>query len=463
MIIDISMVSMHLHASFQPMHILSILSMLVFKSMISPLGRYKGDVLCDVLPMQACHVLLGRPFQFDNKVHHDGETNRYCFMCGKKPISLIPLSLQEALKDEIKVKDDFAKLDAEFRIKEKSKSEPKIDDCFDDKTTLVEKSVLDVICDDTKPNLSVVCDDTKSVLDANCDENKSVLVDHSIENNFVLVDHSIENNSVLVDHNIENRTVLGEKKEISKEVVKECMLATESEIKSALQDNSALILLLFRNTLMGTNNLAGDIQSNIMSLLSDFVEIGVVLMQGEKPVAYFCEKIPSGLPSIREVEHHPYGVRYEFNESFPYVVQYNQDLRTNLLQGGGNDAPKAYHGRNDAPRTYYGLEDKHGEHGKDDQGLQGGVDKLKGEDGIAIHQEDAIKMLFDPLKMPLGLMTRARAKRFKDALMGLVRTHLDDMKTIQVQLKSFDDDLSKKTPTNYKFITLFAIDSKWPD
>ncbi|OMO53223.1 hypothetical protein CCACVL1_28797 [Corchorus capsularis] len=55
-----------------------------------------------------------------------------------------------------------------------------------------------------------------------------------------------------------------------------------------------------------------------------------------------------------------------------------------------SDAPKAYHGRNDAPRTYYGLEDKHGEHGKDDQGLQGSVDKLKGEDGIAIHQEDAI-------------------------------------------------------------------------
>ncbi|OMO88266.1 hypothetical protein CCACVL1_08494 [Corchorus capsularis] len=54
-------------------------------------------------------------------------------------------------------------------------------------------------------------------------------------------------------------------------------------------------------------------------------------------------------------------------------------------------------------------------------------------------------------KMALGSMTRARAKRFKDSIMGLVRTHLDDMKTIQVQLKSFDDDLSKKTPINYKY------------
>ncbi|OMO93879.1 reverse transcriptase [Corchorus capsularis] len=37
-----------------------------------------------VLPMQACHVLLGRPWQYDNKVHHDGETSRYSFVCGLK-------------------------------------------------------------------------------------------------------------------------------------------------------------------------------------------------------------------------------------------------------------------------------------------------------------------------------------------------------------------------------------------
>ncbi|OMO90667.1 Retrotransposon gag protein [Corchorus capsularis] len=51
------------------------------------LGRYDDKVLCDVLPMQACHVLLGRPWQYDNKVHHDGETNKYSFMCGKRLIT----------------------------------------------------------------------------------------------------------------------------------------------------------------------------------------------------------------------------------------------------------------------------------------------------------------------------------------------------------------------------------------
>ncbi|OMO70179.1 hypothetical protein CCACVL1_19066 [Corchorus capsularis] len=389
------------------------------------LGRYKGDVLCDVLPMQACHVLLGRAWQFDNKVHHDGETNKYSFMCGKKPLTLIPLSLQEALKDQIKVRDDFAKLDVEFRAKEKSKSEPKIDDCFDDKTALVAKSVLDVVCNDTKPNLSVVCNDTKSVLGVIGDDTKSVLDANSLQ-------------TILF---------LGEKKEISKEVVKECMLATKSEIKSALHDNSDLILPLFRNTLMGTNNLAGDIPSNIVSLLSNFVGIGFVLMQGEKPVAYFCGKIPSGFPPIKEIEFHP------------YVVQYSQDLRTNLLQGGGNDAP----GRNYAPRTYYGLEDKHGEHGKDVQGLQGSMEMYEDHRDIVEHVPSTKKMLFDPLKMPNSPMTRGRAKRFKDALMGLVRTHLEDLKTIEVHLKSFGDDLGKKLQINYKFITLLAIDSKWPD
>ena len=63
------------------------------------LGRYEQDVLCDVVPMQACHVLLGRPWQFDNKVTHDGFTNRYTFICNSKSIKLVPLSPEEALND----------------------------------------------------------------------------------------------------------------------------------------------------------------------------------------------------------------------------------------------------------------------------------------------------------------------------------------------------------------------------
>ncbi|OMO54515.1 hypothetical protein CCACVL1_27756 [Corchorus capsularis] len=104
-----------------------------------------------------------------------------------------------------------------------------------------------------------------------------------------------------------------------------------------------------------------------------------------------------------------------------------------------------------------------GEHGKDVQGLQGSMEMHEDHGDIDKHVPSTKKMSFDPLKMPISPMTRARAKRFKDALMGLVRTHLIDMKTIEVQLMSFDYDLSKKIPINYKFTTLLAIDSTWPD
>ena len=34
--------------------------------------NYKDKVLCDVVPMEACHILLGRPWQFDKKTMHNG-------------------------------------------------------------------------------------------------------------------------------------------------------------------------------------------------------------------------------------------------------------------------------------------------------------------------------------------------------------------------------------------------------
>ena len=39
--------------------------------------KYEDEVLCDVVPMQVGHLLLGRPWQFDRKVKHDGFTNKY--------------------------------------------------------------------------------------------------------------------------------------------------------------------------------------------------------------------------------------------------------------------------------------------------------------------------------------------------------------------------------------------------
>lgn len=42
-------------------------------------GRYKDKVLCGVLPMDACHLILGRPWQFDRQDIHHGAKNAYSF------------------------------------------------------------------------------------------------------------------------------------------------------------------------------------------------------------------------------------------------------------------------------------------------------------------------------------------------------------------------------------------------
>eukprot|EP00253_Pinus_taeda_P022992 PITA_22992 len=43
------------------------------------IGRYKDKIICDIMPMDVCHILLGRPWQYDRKVTHDGVLNCYKF------------------------------------------------------------------------------------------------------------------------------------------------------------------------------------------------------------------------------------------------------------------------------------------------------------------------------------------------------------------------------------------------
>uniref|UniRef100_A0A2N9I342 CCHC-type domain-containing protein n=1 Tax=Fagus sylvatica TaxID=28930 RepID=A0A2N9I342_FAGSY len=44
------------------------------------IGKYLDEVLCDVVPMHAGHILLGRPWQYDRRVTHDGFKNMYSFL-----------------------------------------------------------------------------------------------------------------------------------------------------------------------------------------------------------------------------------------------------------------------------------------------------------------------------------------------------------------------------------------------
>ncbi|KAJ0566766.1 putative transcription factor interactor and regulator CCHC(Zn) family [Helianthus annuus] len=58
--------------------------------------EYKDEIWCDVIPMDACHVLLGRPWLFDRRVVHDGYKNTYSFTKNDRIITLLPISASSA-------------------------------------------------------------------------------------------------------------------------------------------------------------------------------------------------------------------------------------------------------------------------------------------------------------------------------------------------------------------------------
>jgi hypothetical protein len=56
------------------------------------IGRnYMDEITCDVVKMDACHMILGRPWQYDVDVTYKGRDNVYVFMRGGQKVVLGPL------------------------------------------------------------------------------------------------------------------------------------------------------------------------------------------------------------------------------------------------------------------------------------------------------------------------------------------------------------------------------------
>lgn len=91
------------------------------------IGKYNDSVLCDVAPMEASHVLLGRPWQFDKKANHDGYTNKFSFMHQDRKVVLSSMSPKEIREDQIKLRE---KIEQE---RKESESEKKIEKKSDEK------------------------------------------------------------------------------------------------------------------------------------------------------------------------------------------------------------------------------------------------------------------------------------------------------------------------------------------
>ncbi|XP_024010922.1 uncharacterized protein LOC112086244 [Eutrema salsugineum] len=70
------------------------------------IGRYEDKVVCDVLPMEAGHILLGRPWQYDRRAVHDGFTNKHSFEFKGRKITLVPLSPREVYFDQLRLEQN---------------------------------------------------------------------------------------------------------------------------------------------------------------------------------------------------------------------------------------------------------------------------------------------------------------------------------------------------------------------
>ncbi|XP_071923190.1 uncharacterized protein [Coffea arabica] len=75
----------------------------VFKQVRIPfsIGTYTDEIVCDVVPMHATHIILGRPWQFDKHVTFDGRANKYTLLHDGKRKVLTPLTPAQVYEDQL--------------------------------------------------------------------------------------------------------------------------------------------------------------------------------------------------------------------------------------------------------------------------------------------------------------------------------------------------------------------------
>uniref|UniRef100_A0A2N9IEE5 Reverse transcriptase RNase H-like domain-containing protein n=1 Tax=Fagus sylvatica TaxID=28930 RepID=A0A2N9IEE5_FAGSY len=181
------------------------------------IGKYEDEVLCDVVPMQAGHLLLGRPWQFDRQVKHDGFTNKYSFVLNQRLITLVPLTPQQVYEDQVRLQKES---DQKKESEQKKKSENQ----------------------------------------------------RGAEKN----EREKENQSSALERKSERK--------------QKNFYAKVSEIKRAMFSNQPMIVLLYKEALLNTNELDLALPSSIVSLLQEYEDV-------------FPEETPHGLPPIRGIEH----------------------------------------------------------------------------------------------------------------------------------------------------------------
>ena len=82
------------------------------------IGTYKDEVNCDIVPMEAGHILLGRPWQFDRKIIYKGLTNEITLTHLGTKFVLHPKTPAQVAKDQLTMKD---KRDKEEKLENQKK------------------------------------------------------------------------------------------------------------------------------------------------------------------------------------------------------------------------------------------------------------------------------------------------------------------------------------------------------
>ncbi|XP_031375623.1 uncharacterized protein LOC116190098 [Punica granatum] len=100
------------------------------------IGKYHDEVLCDVVPMIASHLLLGRPWQFDRRTTHDGYKNRYSFIKDGRSMTLAPLPPHQVFEEQLQIK----RSSAESSKESKRVAEPKEKESKSERKEIREKS-----------------------------------------------------------------------------------------------------------------------------------------------------------------------------------------------------------------------------------------------------------------------------------------------------------------------------------
>jgi hypothetical protein len=65
------------------------------------IGEYVDTIECDVVLMIVCHLLLGRPWQYDHSSQHCGRSNRYTIKWKGKEMILKPMTPQQIIVEHL--------------------------------------------------------------------------------------------------------------------------------------------------------------------------------------------------------------------------------------------------------------------------------------------------------------------------------------------------------------------------